>query len=62
MSAPTVNRTVQHDTNLVLGGFKYIIQIDSFNLATISGNTILTILKVLKYITQLVWTIYVVVF
>ena len=62
MSAPTVNTTVQHDTNLVLGGFKDIIQIDSFNLATISGNTILTILKILKYITQLVWTIYVVVF
>ena len=71
-----VNKTVQHDTNLVLGGFednysnfarnllekllkppnkftlntifqhyKGIIQSDFFNLATVSENTILTILK-----------------
>ena len=71
-----VNKTVQHDTNLVLRGFrdycsnlarnllkklpkppnkftlnavfqhyKGIIQSDSFNLATVSENTILTILK-----------------
>ena len=71
-----VNKTVQHDTNLVLGGFKDyysnlagnvlkklpkprnkftinsvfqhykgIIQSDSFNLATVSENTMLTILK-----------------
>ena len=71
-----VNKTVQHDTNLVLVGFKDnysnfarnllekllkppnkftlntvfqhykgIIQSDSFNLATVSENTILTILK-----------------
>ena len=76
VSALKVNRTVQHDTNLVLGGFKdyysnlagnllqklpkppnkftlnsvfqhykSIIQSDSFNLATVSENTILTILK-----------------
>ena len=74
MSALKVNKIVQHDTNLVLGGFKDyyshlagnlfeklpkppnkltlnnvfqhykgIIQSDSFNLATISENTILTI-------------------
>ena len=71
-----VNKTVQHNTNLVLGGFKDyysnlagkllkklpkppnkftlntvfqhykgIIQTDSFNLATVSENTILNILK-----------------
>ena len=88
MSALKVNKTVQHDTNLVLGGFKdyysshagkllkklpkppnkftlntvfqhykYIIQSDSFNLATVSENTILTILKILKYLKQLVWKI-----
>ena len=76
VSALKVNKTVQHDTNLVLGGFKdyysnlagnllqklpkppnkftlnsvfqhykSIIQSDSFNLATVSENTILTILK-----------------
>ena len=76
VSALKVNKTVQHDTNLVLGGFKDyysnlagklskklpkpankftvngffqhykgIIQGDSFNLATVSENTILTILK-----------------
>ena len=76
MSALKVNKTVQHDTNLVLGGFKDyysnlagkllkqlpkplnkftlntvfqhykgIIQTDSFNLATVSENTILNILK-----------------
>ena len=76
MSALKVNKTVQHDTNLVLSGFKDyysklagillkkllkppnkftlntvfqhykgIIQSDSFNLATVSENTILTILK-----------------
>ena len=76
VSALKVNKTVQHDTNLVLGGFKDyysnlagnllkklpkppnkftlnsvfqhykgIIQSDSFNLATVSENTILTILK-----------------
>ena len=76
MSALKVNKTVQHDTNLVLGGFKDyysnlagkllkklpkppnkftlnavfqhykgIIQSDSFNLATVSESTILTILK-----------------
>ena len=76
MSALKVNKTVQHGTNLVLGGFKDyycnlagnllkklpkppnkftlnsvfqhykgIIQSDSFNLATVSENTILTILK-----------------
>ena len=76
MSALKVNKTVQHDTNLVLGGFKDyysnlagkllkklpkppnkftlnavfqhykgIIQSDSFNLATVSENTILTISK-----------------
>ena len=74
VSALKVNKIVQHDTNLVLGGFKDyyshlagnlleklpkppnkftlntvfqhykgIIQSDSFNLATISENTILTI-------------------
>ena len=93
MSALKVNKTVQHDTNLVLGGFKdyysshagkllkklpkppnkftlntvfqhykYIIQSDSFNLATVSENTILTILKILKYLKQLVWKISLVVF
>ena len=76
VSALKVNKTVQQDTNLVLGGFKDyysnlagkllkklpkppnkftlnavfqhykgIIQSDSFNLATVSENTILTILK-----------------
>ena len=76
MSALKVNKTVQHDTNLVLGGFKDyysnlagkllkkllkppnkftlnavfqhykgIIQSDSFNLATVSENTILTVVK-----------------
>ena len=76
VSALKVNKTVQHDTNLVLGGFKDyysnlagkllkklpkppnkftlnaifqhykdIIQSDSFNLSTISENTILTIFK-----------------
>ena len=76
VSALKVNKTVQHDTNLVLGGFKDyysnlagnllkklpkppnkftlnsvfqhykgIIQSNSFNLATVSENTILTILK-----------------
>ena len=76
MSALKVNKTVQRDTNLVLGGFKDyysnlagnllkklpkppnkialntvfqhykdIIQSDSFNLSTVSENTILTILK-----------------
>ena len=76
VSALKVNKTVQHDTNLVLGGFKDyysnlagnllkklpkppnkftlnsvfqhykgITQSDSFNLATVSENTILTILK-----------------
>ena len=76
VSALKVNKTVQYDTNLVLGGFKHyysnlagnllkklpkppnkftlnsvfqhykgIIQSDSFNLATVSENTILTILK-----------------
>ena len=76
VSALKVNKTVQHDTNLVLGEFKDyysnlagnllkklpkplnkftlysdfqyykgIIQSDSFNLATVSENTILTILK-----------------
>ena len=76
VSALKVNKTVQHDTNLVLGGFKDyysnlagnllkklpkpsnkfalnsvfqhykgIIQGDSFNLATVSENTIVTILK-----------------
>ena len=76
VSALKVNKTVQHDTNLVLGGFKDyysnlagnllkklpkplnkftlnsvfqhykgIIQSGSFNLATVSENTILTILK-----------------
>ena len=76
MSVLKVNKTVQHDTNLVLGGFKDyysnlagkvlkelpkapnkctlntvfqhykgIIQTNSFNLATVSENTILNILK-----------------
>ena len=76
MSTLKVNKTVQHDTKLVLGRFKDyysnlagkllkklpkppnkftlnavfqhykgIIQSDSFNLATVSENTILTILK-----------------
>ena len=76
MSALKVNKTVQHYTNLVWGGFKDycsnfarnllkklskppnkftlntvfqhykgIIQSDSFNPATVSKNTILTILK-----------------
>ena len=76
MSALEVNKMVQHDTNLVLGGFKDyyfnlagnllkklpnllnkfslntiflhykgIIQSNSFNLATVPENTILTILK-----------------
>ena len=76
MSALKVNKTVQHDTNLVLGGFKdyysnlagnllkklpkppnkftlntafqhykNIIRSDCFDLATVSENTILTILK-----------------
>ena len=81
MSAQKVNKTVQHGTNLVLGGFKdycsnmlecwktgkllkklpkppnkftlntvfqhykSIIQTDYFNLATLSENTILNILK-----------------
>ena len=76
VSALKVNKTVQHDTNLVLGGFKDyysnlagkllkklpkppnkftlnavfqhykgIIQSDSFNLATVSENTVLTISK-----------------
>ena len=76
VSALKVNKTVQHDTNLVLSGFKDyysdlagnllkklpkppnkislntvfqhykgIIQSGSFNLATVSENTILTILK-----------------
>ena len=76
VSTLKVNKTVQHDTNLVLGGFKDyysnlagkllkklpkppnkftlnavfqhykgIIQSDSFNLATVSENTVLTILK-----------------
>ena len=76
VSALKVNKTVQHDTNLVLGGFKDyysnlagkllkklpkppnkftlnaifqhykdIIQSDSFNLPTLSENTILTIFK-----------------
>ena len=77
MSTLEVNKTVQHDINLVLGGFKDyysnlagkrlkklpkpsnkftlntvfqhykgIIQTDSFNLATVSENTILNILKI----------------
>ena len=93
VSALKVNKTVQRDTNLVLGGFKDyysnlagkllkklpkppnkftlnavfqhykgIIQSDSFNLATVSENTILTILKILKYLKQLVWKISLVVF
>ena len=76
MTTLEVNKTVQHDINLVLGGFKdyysnlagkrlkklpkpsnkftlntvfqhykCIIQTDSFNLATVSENTILNILK-----------------
>ena len=76
MSALKVNKTVQHDTNLVLGKlkdyfsnlagkllkklpkppnkftlnavfqhYKGIIQSDSFNLATVSENTVLTISK-----------------
>ena len=76
MSALKVNKMVQHDTNLVLGGFKDyyfnlagnllkklpkllnkfslntvflhykgIIQSNSFNLATVPENTILTIFK-----------------
>ena len=76
MSALKINKTVQHDTNLVLGRFKDyysnlagkllkklpkppnkfalntvfqhykgIIRTDSFNLATVSENTILNILK-----------------
>ena len=76
VSALKVNKTVKHDTNVVLGGFKdyysklagnllkkpprppnkftlntafqyykSISQSDSFNLATVSENTILTILK-----------------
>ena len=76
VSALKVNKTVQHDTNLVLGGFKnyysnlagnllkklpkppnkFTLNIvfqhnkditlsDSFNLATVSKNTILSILK-----------------
>ena len=79
VSALKVNKTVQHDTNLVLGVFKDyysnvagnllkklpkppnkftlntvfqhykgIIQSDSLNLATVSENTILTILKNIK--------------
>ena len=75
-SRDEVNKTVQYDKNLVLGGFKYyysnlagnlrkifpkptnkftlntvfqnykdIIQSDSFNLATVSENTILTVVK-----------------
>ena len=79
VSALEVNKTVQHDTNLVLGGFKDyysnlagillkklpkppnkftlsiviqhykgIIRSDSFNLATVSEYTILTILKTTK--------------
>ena len=86
VSALKVNKTVQHDTNLVLSGFKDyysnlagnllkklpktpnkftlntvfqhykgIIQSNSFNLATVSKNTI-------KYLKQMVWTIYLVVF
>ena len=77
MSTLEVNKTVQHDTNLVLGKFKdyysklagkllkkfpklpekftlntvfqhhkCIIQTDSFNLATVSENIILNILKI----------------
>ena len=77
MTTLEVNKTVQHDINLVLGGFKDyysnlagkrlkklpkpsnkftlntvfqhykgIIQTDSFNLATVSENTILNILKI----------------
>ena len=76
VSALKVNKTAQHDTNLILGGFKDYysnlagkllkqlpkpsnkftlntvfqhykdtIQTDSFNLATVSENTILDILK-----------------
>ena len=76
MSAQKVNKTVQLDTNLILGGlkdyysnlaekllkklpksrnkftlntvfqhYKGIIQTDSFNLATVSENTILNIFK-----------------
>ena len=76
MSALQVNKTVQHDKSLVLGGFKdynsdlpaillkklpkpqnrltlnivfqhykSIIESDSFNLASVSESTILTILK-----------------
>ena len=76
MSALKVNKTVQLDTNLILGGlkdyysnlaekllkklpkspnkftlntvfqhYKGIIQTDSFNLATVSENTILNIFK-----------------
>ena len=76
MSGLKVNKTVQHDTNLVLSGFKDyysnlagkllkklpkppnkftlntvfqhykgIVQTDSFNLVTVSENTILNILK-----------------
>ena len=76
MSALKVNKTVQHDTSLVLDGFKDyysnlggkllkklprspnkftlnavfqyykdIIQTDSFNLATVSKNTMINILK-----------------
>ena len=79
VSALKANKTVQHDTNLVLSGFKDyysnlagnllkklpkptnkftlntvfqhykgIIQSDSFNFATVSENTILTILKTTK--------------
>ena len=76
VKALKVNKTIQHDTNLVLGGFKDycsnlagnllkklpkppnkctlntvfqhykgIIQSDSFNLATVSENTVITIIK-----------------
>ena len=48
--------------NTVFQHYKGIIQSDSFNLATVSENTILTILKILKYLKQLVWKISLVVF
>ena len=88
VGALKVNKTVQHDKNLVLGDFKDyysnlaenllkklpkppnkftlntvfqhykdIIQSDSFNLDTVSENTILTILENTKVSKALVWTI-----
>ena len=40
--------------NTVFQHYQGIIQSDSFNLATVSENTILNILKILKYLKQLV--------